>query len=439
MLFLGILSLTIYCIFFLIYFKNIFQSKRSHWIYYFAMVIINIGITQISGLVDMHLLRVLIILCSMLFSFQLLFYGNHMQILYAGSIYIFSLYSSRGIIASIYSLILNDSINETLQEDANYYTILMLSVLLSILLNVFIRKVIMPDTLTRHMLNNKGQLRFMVSYLLLQLIYLIVINDGRFLDVKQPWFSAILLMSCIISKLGLQIVIDHTGKVSEILEYELHTRQLQEQISSQLRHYQSYLRFTESYRAFRHDYVNMMTSVKTLLRNQEYEKAARMLDSIHDTMQNEVQIHKSYSNNILLDAILQDTSNTCAEKGIRFLAVAHLPESTSLSELDIVRVFTNIVDNAVEACNRIAVGDRFIEITSNGNQDWATIEVSNSFNGEIFFRGDEPLTTKECKDFHGLGLKIIRETLEGLGGLLFIEANQEKGIFKLKLCIPKAD
>lgn len=434
----SIISMIIYFVFFLLYFRKIFQPKRSHWLFYVAAVAINISAILISNLLDIYLLRVFLYIGSMWLSFKLLFYGNRLQILYAGSIYMFSLYSTRGIIASIYSMVLHDSINEIFQQNTYYNTILVLSILVTILLNLFIRKVVMPDSTTSHMIYNRGQLKFMDIYLLLQLIFLLLVNDGRFFEVRQYWFSALYLMSCVISKLGLQVVINHTAKVAELLEYELHTRQLQEQLSRQMRHYQSYHRFTESYRAFRHDYKNMMTSVKTLLCNQEYEQAARMLDSIHDTMQKDIQIHKTYSNNILLDAILQDAANTCEEKGIRFSAVAHLPESISLGELDIVRVFANVIDNAIEACDKISDSERFIEITSGGNQDWALIEVSNSINGELLLKDDELKTTKDSTAFHGLGLRIIRQTIEGIGGRMLIEPNQKKRIFIMKLYFPKA-
>ncbi|AEG59861.1 sensor histidine kinase [Desulforamulus ruminis] len=434
---LGLASLIIYDVFVLLYFKKMFPPKRSHWLFYLAAVAINIGIAIPSYLLLDHRFAVYLIMGSIMLAFHLLFYGNWLQILYAGSLYMFSLYSSRGIIFSIYAFVLHTSIKDVLQQETYYITIFALAVLLSILFSLFIRKVIVPDTSARHLLYNKEQLRFVVVYLFIQLVFLTLINDGRFHDeIRQSWLSSLYLISCIISKLWL-LVLYHTTKVSELLEYELHTRQLQEQLSRQMRHYQSYRKFTESYRAFRHDYKSMMTSMKTLLYSQEYEKAARMLDDIHDTMQRDVLVHKAYSNNVLLDAILQDAANTCEEKSIRFSAVAHLPENISITDLDIVRIFSNVINNAIEACNKVSGPEPFIEITSSGNPDWATIEVSNSFN-ELLWKDGELETTKESKDFHGFGLRIIKETIEGLGGLIFIEADQEKRIFKIKLCIPKA-
>lgn len=435
---LGLTSLILYGVFILYYFRLMFPAKRKHWLYYAGAVAINVGVTIPSYLFLDHRFVVYLMMGSVMLAFWLLFHGNRVQVLYAGSIYMFSLYSSRGIIFSIYSMVLHISIKDVLQHELYYETIFALAVLLSILTSLFIRKVILPDEKARHLLHNRGQLKFVVIYLIFELVFLTLINDGWYHDeVRQSWFSSLYLGSCVISKLWLMFVFNHTSKVTESLEYELHTRKLQEQLSRQMRHYQSYQKYTESFREFRHDYVKLMTSVKTLMRNREYEKAARMLNEIHDTMQRDVLVHKTYSDNVILDAILQDAANSCEEKNIRFSAVTHLPENI-MTALDVVRVFSNIIDNAIDACNKLSGSDRYIEITSDANDDWINIEVSNSFNGELKMVNEMPETTKEDKDFHGLGLRIVTETIEGLGGLVFIEPDQVKKIFRIRLCIPKA-
>lgn len=435
---LGLASLILYNIFILLYFKTIFPHKRSHWIFYIAAVAINIGVTILSYLFLEHRFAVYLMMGSMMFAFYLLFSGNRVQIFYSGGIYMFSLYSSRGIIMSIYSIVLQISIKDLLHNDIYYHTIFALAVFLSMLVSLLIRKVILPDSKAKHLFNNRVQLRFVVIYLIFQLVFLTLINDGRYHDdIRQAWLSSVYLGSCVISKVWLMFVLSHTSRVSELLGYELHTRKLQEQLSRQVQHYQSYRRFTESYRIFRHDYEKLMTSVKTLLRNQEYEKATRILDDIHDTMQRDVLVQKTYSDNILLDAILQDAANACEEKGVRFSVHVHLPESVSMTELDIIHIFSNIVDNAIEACDKVSGRERFVEVISRGTQEWVIVEVANSFNGELLMENGEPETTKDNKDYHGFGLRIAKETIEALGGLLFIEPDQVKKIFKIRICIPK--
>ncbi|MFT4006946.1 MAG: GHKL domain-containing protein [Lacrimispora sp.] len=436
---LGLASLIIFDVFIILRFKKIFPPKRNHWFFFAAAIAFNVLISTASFLLIDHRFAIYLMLGAMVLSICFLFNGNRVQILYAASIYIFFLYTSRGIVFSVYSLVLHTSIKNVLEQKDYYGMIFAPAVLLCILYNLLIRKVIFSEQRIAHLFHNRGQLKFVVIYLLFQWLFITLINDGRFYDdIRQSWFSALYLGACVISNVWLIFILHHTSKISELFEYELHTHQLQEQLSSQMRHYQSYRKYTESYRAFRHDYKHMMNSMKTLLHNKEYERAIRMFDDIHDTMQQDVQIHKAYSDNVLLDAILQDAANDCEEKNILFSARAHLPEDVKITELGIVRVFANVIDNAIEACSKIPGPERFIEITSNGNKDWATIEIINSFNGELLMTGDEPKTTKKDKDLHGFGLRIIKETIENLGGLVFIEPDQEKKIFKIRVCIPKA-
>ena len=435
---LSLTSLIIYDVFNFQRYKKLLPVKREHWIYYIIAIAINVTITAVAYTLFDPRIAVYFVFVSFMLSFNLLFIGTTAQILYAGSIYTFSLYSVRGIIFSIYSLVSHTSIKNVLQQKNYDDIIFMLTVLFLIFYNMVIRKFLFPEKKIKCLLRNQSQLKFVDIYLFFQWMFLTLINDGRYHDdIRQLWFSSLYLGSCILSNLWLQVILLHAAKISELFEYELFTHQLQEQLSRQMRHYQSYRKYTESYRAFRHDYEKLMASIKSLLRRQKYNKAIKMLDDIHDTMQKSVQIHKNYSDNMILDAILQDTADACEEKNIRFQAHAHLPESVPMEDLDIIRVFSNITDNAIEACNKVSNSQRFIEMTSNSTQDWTIIEVSNSFDGDLLIVGDNLSTTKEDKDFHGLGLQIIRETIEGMGGLVFIEPDSDKKIFKIKVCIPK--
>lgn len=435
---LSLTSLIIYDVYNFQRYKKLLLVKREHWIYNIIAIAINVTITAVAYTLFDPRIAVYFLFISFMLSFNLLFIGTTAQILYAGSIYTFSLYSVRGIIFSIYSLVTHTSIKNVLQQKNYDEIIFLLTVLFLIFYNVLIRKIYFTEKRIKCLLRNQSQLKFVDIYLFFQWMFLTLINDGRYHDdIRQLWFSSLYLGSCILSNLWLQVILIHAARISELFEYELFTHQLQEQLSRQMRHYQSYRKYTESYRAFRHDYEKLMASLKSLLRRQKYNKAIKMLDDIHDTMQKSVQVHKNYSDNMILDAILQDTADACEEKNIRFQAHAHLPESVLMTDLDIIRVFSNITDNAIEACNKVSDSQRFIELSSNSTQDWTIIEVSNSFDGDLLIVGDNLSTTKEDKDFHGLGLQIIRETIEGMGGLVFIEPDSDKKIFKIKVCIPK--
>lgn len=435
--FIYISLMMLYDIYILHYFRRMFHARHEGFGYYFAAAAFNLTVTILAYRYLDHRIAVFLMMLSVNIIIYVLFYVNWLQTTYAGSLYIFSLYSSRGIVCSLYSIFLKQSIIQVLSNPVYYMWIFVLSIFLSLLIFQITRKVTVPDSKARPALYNMGQLQFVVVYIIFQLLFLMLVNDGRSYETVQLWFTYLYLGSCVIGKLYLEFAFHHTARVSELIEYELNTNKMKEQLSRQLRHYQSYSRFTESFKLFRHDYEKLMGSVKFLLNQKEYEKAAKMLDDIHVTMKKEVLVHKTYSDHILLDAILQDAANSCEDLEIQFTACACLPSDISASDMDVVCIFSNIVDNAIEACSQLKEEKRFIEITSRGTREWAIIEIVNSFDGTLIESAGELKTRKDNKISHGFGLQIIRRTTESLGGLLYLEPEAEKRIFKIKVCIPR--
>jgi sensor histidine kinase regulating citrate/malate metabolism len=222
-----------------------------------------------------------------------------------------------------------------------------------------------------------------------------------------------------------------------LTEYELYTLQLQEQLERQIRHDSSHRKDTEDFRKFKHDYKDMMISVKTLIRNGKNDEALQLMDEIYDTMQAAVSPHRVYSDHVIIDAILQDTANTCAAKQIEFSARVPFPPKDVLTDLDKVRIFTNIIHNAVEACEKLPDGARYIKIASNYSDDWLFIQIINSYDGKSAYTGKGLETTKNDKYLHGFGLNIVRDIIEGkLEGVVLIETDQMKREFQIKLSIP---
>ncbi len=438
MQFIFLILLAIYNITSLLYFKRHFPEKRTHWIYYVIAVIFNLACFYAVDLLNYHQIGVLIVMASFMLELKLVFKMSLLRILHGGGSYILIIYSSRGITVSIFSIILKSSVNDILQQDFYYYIIASLSALVAIGYVQLVKKIIAPDDKIKPLFPNTKLLKLIVTYQFAILAYILLLNDGRFLDIRALWFSILYLGSFFITMGSLAFIWNASYRVATLLDYELYTKRLQEQLERQVSHYMSYKKFTESYRTFKHDYKDMMSTVKTLIKNNENEKAVNLLDEIHDTMQKNVQMHKTYSDNVLLDAILQDAANTCEEHNIKFSAILHLPGDIVLSDLDVVRISTNVLNNAIEAADKVSdASERFIKVSGNVNIEWSFIEIANSFSGEIKYRDDELVTTKKDKDYHGFGLMSIKKIVEGAGGMVLIDVNQENKIFTLKLHIPR--
>lgn len=429
-------AIGVYSALFLWCYKDLLDVKRIHTICYPLTVLIACVI-ELLAVLYLHSFGVIVFLVIITLIAGAFFHTNRCQSLYIGSFFVIAIYSSRGVIAAGYALVTEQTLNQVLQTRNSYCIVLIIAVLLSVGIWVTIRKTIASKEKMKRLFNNREQLFYVAIYQMLYLIFLLLVNDGLQWNLRYLWYTNLYLISNIISKVVLFYVLFHATRVSELLEYEVYTVQLQAQLARQLEHYRSYRKYTESFRKFKHDYKELMVAVKIFIHNNENEKALCLIDDIHDIMQKTVLLHKTYSNNYIIDAMMQETANSCMANQIRFSATVPMPSRVPDSDLNLIRSFTNITKNAIEACCKIPVPERFIEVIGHYDKDWLTIQVTNSYDGTIFVVNGELRTTKKNRDSHGLRLSIVKNIVEDQwGGMVFTEVNREKRIFGIKLYIP---
>lgn len=356
------------------------------------------------------------------------------QAAYAGATCVITAYCFRGIFNAISGFLYKRY--AFFSNTYTYYVITLFALPASLLFLSVLRRTLFPDIKIKQFLNNSSQLKLAIIYVMAAAIDLFVINTGRYLSPNWNWYMEIALGTCTLTLFMLIYAIHQSIRSTELLEYQWRTKALEDQYYRQLQHYNSYQKYTESFRAFRHDYKFMMGTLKSLIRLNDIENAVQLLDDIYDDIQKKVLIHQKYSNNVALDAMLQDLANICAGKEIRFSFNAFAPRNTNLTLLDSIRIFSNITNNAVEACEKVPVSERFIKITSRNDQQWVTLEVINSYDGQVTVKKGTLITTKSDKYSHGLGLGIVQEIVENMGGFVIYDTALENKTFLTRVHVP---
>lgn len=424
----------LYYLFFIIYYQQLVPVKggRALQIIITLLLVIAsyVALNAWNQLLFNFPVTTLIMIVGLRFSTGM----NWLQAFYGGACCTITAYCFRGIFTTI-SAFLCKGCDFLYNADA-YYIITLFALPVSLLLLFVLRGTVLADNRLRRFLNNAGQLRLVIVYELAAVANLVVMNSGRNFSPNNIWYMGIALGNCTLTLFILIYVIYQSIKSTELLEYQWRTQVLEEQYDRQLQHYKSYQKYTESFRTFRHDYKSIMVTLKTLIRANDNEKAIQLIDAIYDDMQKKVRIHKKYSNNVILDAMLQDLANICEEKEIRFSFNVFAPRNTKLSLLDAIRIFSNIANNAVEACVKVPASDRFIEITSSNDQQWVTLEAVNSYDGKAIVENGELVTIKSEKHGHGLGLGIVKEIAENLGGFVIYDADSENKTFVIRIHVP---
>ena len=276
-------------------------------------------------------------------------------------------------------------------------------------------------------------------YLSLYLVYMVVISKVfAWLEVEKAAFaeeygSVKLFTSLVAIAIALLIPMfiirnrqtDYFNKLSEqqksFLEAELAA-------SKQFREAQ------EETLAFRHDVQNNLSVVSQLMSEGKYKEAERFINDMHEHVA--ALSPKIVTGDEMLDSLIASKMAKMTDAGINFTIDGVADGGIGWKPMDICTVFANALDNAIEACQRVAERrKRFIKLEIRKTAHQRLIMLVNSSDDEVdcekLMNSEVPLTTKEDKQLHGYGVRNIRRTVEYYGGMLRMSC--EDGQFRLEM------
>ena len=224
--------------------------------------------------------------------------------------------------------------------------------------------------------------------------------------------------------------IDRITENSEQTKKELHERRFA--------YYNGQAKYLDEFRQFRHDYKNRLAGLKALLDNGDTEKAKEYLADISEKFDIMREHTKTYSNNTLIDSILQNLSVRCGTD-IEFDAAVIVGDELPLPDIDICTIFYNIADNAYEAASKEYEGKKFINFITSRREKWLIVTAENSFDGLLITGKDNELETIKNDDIsHGIGLKNVKRIVEAVpGAMVKIEPDMDERIFRISLIFPR--
>jgi two-component system sensor histidine kinase AgrC len=117
-----------------------------------------------------------------------------------------------------------------------------------------------------------------------------------------------------------------------------------------------------------------------------------------------------------------------------FIFVEKFIKTDFLSDADIISMFGNLLDNALEASLKCDTGNKKVNVKLfMGNNFFLIFHIENTFSVSAKRDGTRLISTKDDEKTHGLGIGIVSNLAEKYGGSLTLE---EKGdIFITTLAI----
>ena len=210
--------------------------------------------------------------------------------------------------------------------------------------------------------------------------------------------------------------------------YERSTRDFQTSVLSQ--QYEEIKTIYLNMRGWRHDYHNHIQVMKAHMAMNQLEALASYLDALEQDLSQVDTFVKS--GNLMVDAVLNSKLSLARQKDIALDCAADLPEQLSVSDVDLCVILGNLLDNAVEACEKIPPEARFLRVYCAVIKNQLYLSVQNSAKEELDF--DERNYISKKRGNHGLGLKRVQVLADRYGG--FLNLQNQPGIFAAEVLLP---
>ena len=179
----------------------------------------------------------------------------------------------------------------------------------------------------------------------------------------------------------------------------------------------------QALRRFKHDLSNQFLVLNDYLNRKDVDGAQAYLGSL--TQDFETMIPLVDTGNVALDTILTAKKTLAESKGIVFDMKVQVPVALAVAPMDVAAILGNALANAIQACERIREGARWIELSLVQQESALLCKIVNSApQGTLTLQ-----TTKDDAINHGFGLESIKATLAKYDTMPLIE--QADGRFSL--------
>ncbi|WP_228370453.1 sensor histidine kinase [Gottschalkia acidurici] len=199
-----------------------------------------------------------------------------------------------------------------------------------------------------------------------------------------------------------------------------------EKLDMQYKYYLMVKESQEKMKQVYHDMNNHIQNIKYL------KNSSGDVDKYINNIEDQVKENRNIYNtgNVLLDIILYEKSKICRENNIDFNVGIDFSKCEFIEMIDISSIFSNLIDNAIEACDKICDNkvEKYINIKSTFIKGYYVIRCENSKINKIIIKNNRIFTSKKDKFFHGIGIDSIKSSIKKYNGELKIKDSEYKFI-----------
>lgn len=196
-------------------------------------------------------------------------------------------------------------------------------------------------------------------------------------------------------------------------------------------HYKTLLKNTQEIRSLRHDMQSHVNAMSYFSKEKDWDKLQTYIEEVNENAQR-VRPYTVNVNHGFINAILEDSLSK--EPEIAFSCDGKIPADIQIDDYDLCTIFSNLIRNAVEACNRLPEdAKKWIHLDLYMLQDNLYIRMENPVMSEVNVQKLEGSTSKEDKKNHGFGIYNLKNAVEKYQGEVSFDCEDQKFIAEIVL------
>jgi len=223
--------------------------------------------------------------------------------------------------------------------------------------------------------------------------------------------------------------------IHDIVDREATVRDIslmQERTKNQMNIYRNMHDNYSQQRQRMHDYKNQLSCIHGMLIKGRIEETVEYITNLTGSLLKDMDAVQT--NHAVVDAVINQKYRYAQSKGITIIMLINDLSEVFIKEEDLVIILSNILDNAIEACERVE-GDKVIKFKMTVENNQILISVQNPAKHGPKIVNNKIITTKTDEDEHGIGLLNISTVVEKYDGTCAIQ--YKDGWFCLSILISK--
>lgn len=218
---------------------------------------------------------------------------------------------------------------------------------------------------------------------------------------------------------------EHQILISQLEEQEKHALQTKVKILEE--RYQEMLKS----RKVVHDMKNHILALKNYDQEQNWHGLHEYLNELSDDML-EYNFHV-WTGNHMLDMILNQKEKDAQNQNTVMQIDTEVFSTLPFTDREIISLFGNLLDNALEACEKINDKERWIKIKIKKKNLLLYIEIANVLEEMPKQIQKEFVSNKKDNGLHGYGMKNIQDIVKKYDGIFEYKVYEDHLIFMISI------